>query len=109
MIERPAPTGASVAHAGAEAGGPVKAAAEPQIAAVTEAECAPHVLAGFGPDPALAPPAPPKFQDRPGPLYVPTVPRAAARRTPRAATTIEGIKYRVVFACCMQATETPTE
>jgi hypothetical protein len=107
MIERPTPAGAVVAHAGAEVGEAAITAPAPQLSAAFEAESAAHVLAVSGPDPALAPSAPPKFADRPGPM--PTVPRPSARRTPRASPGMESMKYRAVFACCMEATDTPTK
>jgi hypothetical protein len=109
MIERPTPAGAVIAHAGAEVGEAASAAPVPQLSAAPEAESAAHVLAVSGPDPALAPPAPPKFADRPGPRFEPTVPRPSARRVPRASPGMESMKYRAVFACCMEATDTPTK
>ena len=108
MIERPTPAGAGVAQAGAETREAANAAPAPAV--VPAAECGAHVLAANGPDPSLAPPvAPPRFMDRPRQPFEPTASRAAARRTSRAAMAIEGMTYRAVFACCMEATDTPTE
>jgi hypothetical protein len=108
MIERPASAGAGIAQAGAEVSEAAKAAAATPAGVAPEAERAPHVLAASGPDPALAPTAPPKFADRPGPRFEPTAPRASTRRTPRASPGMEGTRYRAVFACCREATDTPT-
>jgi hypothetical protein len=108
MIERPTPAGAVVAHAGAEVGEAAIIAPAPQVSAAPEAETVAHVLAVSGPDPALAPPAPPKFADRPGARLEPMAPRPSARRAPRASPGMESMKYRAVFACCMEATDTPT-
>jgi hypothetical protein len=107
MIERPAPAGAGIAQAGAEASEAAEAAPVPQVNAAPEAEGMSHVLAASGPDPALAPQAPPKFADRTGPRFESAAPRVDARRGPRAASRIEGTSYRAVFACCMEATDTP--
>ena len=109
MIERPTPAGAVVAHAGAEVGEAAIAAPAPQVSAAPEAESVVHVLAVSGPDPALAPPAPPKFADRASARFEPTAPRPAARRAPRASLGMESMNYRAVFACCMEATDTPTK
>ena len=109
MIERPTPAGAVVAHAGAEVGEAASVAPVPLVSAAPEAESVAHVLAVSGPDPALAPPAPPKFADRPSPRFEPTAPRPSARRAPRALPGMESMKYRAVFACCMEATDTPTK
>jgi hypothetical protein len=107
MIERPAPAGAGIAQAGAEASEAAEAAPVPQVNAAPEAEGMSRVLAASGPDPALAPQAPPKFADRIGPRFEPAAPRADARRGPRAASRIKGTSYRAVFACCTEATDTP--
>jgi hypothetical protein len=108
MIERPMPAG-GIAHAGAEERKAASAAAGPPASVAAEAERAAHVLAASGPDPALAPPVPPKFQDRPGPpRFDPTAPRPSARRA-HATPGMEGINYRAVFACCTEATDTPTK
>jgi len=109
MIERPTPAAAVVAHAGAEESEAAIAAPAPQAIAAPEAERAAHVLAVSGPDPVLAPPAPPKFADRPGARFEPTAQRPSARRAPRASPGMESLKYRAVFACCMEATDTPTK
>jgi len=108
MIERPTPAGASVAHAGTEIEAADIVAAPPPNAA-PEAQCASHVLAANGPDPALAPPAPPRFQDRPVSRFEAAGPRPSTRRTPRASARIQNMTYRAVFACCTEATDTPTE
>ena len=115
MIERPASAGAVIAPAGAEQGQVAQVTSAP-LASVpdpaspgTSAERTPTVLAGIGPDPALAPPAPPKLVDRASARLGHTTPRSGARATPRAITKVEGMTYRLVFACCLQATDTPTE
>ena len=108
MIERPTPA-AAVAHAGAEEREAAIAAPPPLASPAPEAERATHVLSASGPDPALAPPAPPKFPDRPSARFEPTAPRPPARRVPRASPGMESTKYRAVFACCMEATDTPTK
>ena len=110
MIERPTPAGAVIAQAGAEASevaapAPAASVADP-VAPGAVAERTPHVLAVSGPDPALAPSAPPRFPDRPGPRFEAAAQRPT-RRTPRAAAGMEGISYRAVFACCTEATDTP--
>ena len=108
MIERPTPAGAHVARAGGEIEAANVAATAPQSAA-PKAPRASHVLAASGPDPALAPPAPPRFQDRPGSRFEAASPRASSRRTPRASAGLPNTTYRAVFACCTEATDTPTE
>ena len=109
MIERPASAGASVAPAGAEHDEVAQATAAPVVSATPEAGRTPAVWAGIGPDPALAPPGPPKLADRTRARLGHTTPRSSARGTPRAITTVEGMTYRLVFACCLQATDAPTE
>ena len=115
MIQRPASAGASIAPVDAEQGEvsrttPVPPASLPDPASPgTSAERTPTVLAGIGPDPALAPPAPPKLVDRASARLGHTTPRSGARATPRAITKVEGMTYRLVFACCLQATDAPTE
>lgn len=106
MIERPTPGAAVVAQAGATEYEAADAAPVPPASAAPEAGRASHVLAASGPDPALAPTAPPKFADRPSPRFESTVPRPSARRVPRKPG-MEGMKYRAVFACCTEATDTP--
>ena len=113
MIERPAPAGAIVAQAGAEQAEVAMAAEAPQESAAPQAERAAHLLSAVGPDPALAPPAPPKFAKDPGPRFESAAPRAAPRRAPRSPTGtsptgMEGKRYRAVFACCREAKDTPT-
>lgn len=107
MIERPTPGAAVVAQAGAVESEAVDAAPEPPASAAPVAERPSHVLAASGPDPELAPTAPPKFADRPGPRFRSTIPRPSERRVSRKATAAEGTKYRAVFACCTEATDTP--
>lgn len=113
MIERPTPAGAVIAQAGAEASeaanvapAPPASVADPAVPGAL-AERTPHLLAASGPDPALAPCAPPRFPDRPGPRFEDAARRPTPRRTPRAAAGMEGMSYRVVFACCTEATDTP--
>jgi hypothetical protein len=112
MIERPAPARASVAQAGAEQAEAAVVAPAPMESAAPEAERAAHLLSAVGPDPALAPPAPPKFAKDPSAPFASAAPRAAPRRAPRAPTGsptgIEGKRYRAVFACCREAKDTPT-
>ena len=107
MIERPTPGAAVVAQAGVVENEAVGAAPEPPASAAPVAERPLHVLAASGPDPALAPTAPPKFADRPGPRFEPRVARPSVRRVARKPTVVEGTRYRAVFACCMEATDTP--
>ena len=116
MIERPASTGASIALTGAERGEAGVAAPAAPVGAPdgassgTPAERTPTVLAGIGPDPTMAPPAPPKLADRPRARLGHTTTRSGARGTLRATTTVKGMTYRMVFACCcLQATDAPTE
>jgi hypothetical protein len=106
MIERPAPAGAGIAQAGAEPSEAAEAAPVLQINAAPEAEGMSHVLAVSGPDPALAPQAPPKLADRRSPRFESTTSRPT-RRASRAAAGMEGVTYRAVFACCTEATDTP--
>ena len=106
MIERPTPAGAGVAQAGAETSEAASVAPAPPEA--PEAERTTHVLAANGPDPSLSPPAaPPRFTDRPRQRLESS--RASARRTSHATIGIEGMTYRAVFACCTEATDTPTK
>lgn len=107
MIERPTPARVGVVHAGDEAGEAANAAPVLPTSAAPEAEQTTHVLAASGPDPALAPPAPPRFADRHSPPFESTTSRPAARRASRRGPGIEGMNYRVIFACCMEATDTP--
>ena len=109
MIERPASAGASVAPAGAEHDEVAQATPAAVVSAPPEAGRTPAVWAGIGPDPALAPPAPPRLAERPGTRLGHTSPRSGARGTQRATTKVEGMTYRVVFACCFGATDTPTK
>ena len=113
MIERPAPAGAGIAQAGEELSEAARAAPLPQVKAAdpaapgTPAEGTSHVLAASGPDPVLAPPAPPRFAERRSPRFESTTSRPSTRRASRAAAGMEGITYRAVFACCTEATDTP--
>jgi hypothetical protein len=107
MIERPAPAGAGIAQAGAEASEAAEAAPVPQVNAAPEAEGMSRVLAASGPDPALAPQAPPRFADRGSARFESAATRSALRRATRVATGVETMKYRAVFACCTEATDTP--
>lgn len=113
MIERPATAGAGIAQAGAEVTEAAQAAPVPQgnaadpAAPGTPAEGMSHVLAASGPDPALAPPAPPRFAERRSPRFESTTSRPSTRRAPRTAAGMEGMTYRAVFACCTEATDTP--
>jgi hypothetical protein len=115
MIERPASAGASIAPAAAEGIEAANAAPVTRSAAPLEGERSVHVIAAIGPDPALEPdPGPPsaalpRLVERPTARYGHTAARPAARNTPRASTRIEGMSYRAVFACCTEATDTPTE
>jgi hypothetical protein len=112
MIERPAPAGAGIAQAGAEASEAARAAPVPQVNAAdpaapgTPAEGMSHVLAASGPEPALAQ-APPRFADRGSARFESAATRSALRRATRVATGVETMKYRAVFACCTEATDTP--
>lgn len=107
MIERPTPGAAVAAQAGAVENEAVVVAPVPPASTAPVAERASHVLAASGPDPALAPTAPPKFADRPSARFESAAARPSARRAPRAASRIEGMEYRAVFACCTEATDTP--
>ena len=112
MIERPAPAGA-IAQAGAEASEAALAAPVPQgnaadpAAPGAQAEGMSPVLAVSGPDPALVPQAPPRFADRAGARFESAGTRSASRRVARVYTGMETMKYRAVFACCTEATDTP--
>ena len=106
MIERPTSAGGGIAQAGAETSEAADVAPPPASAA-PEAERSIHVLAANVPVPALAAPAPPPVVDRPGPRFGSTAPRPSARRASRVAARAEGTTYRVIFACCMEATDTP--
>jgi hypothetical protein len=112
MIQRPASAGASIAPASAEQGEVALTTPALPVAPASPGTATPRtstVLAGIGPDPALAPPGPPKLADRTRARLGHTTPRSSARGTPRAITTVEGMTYRLVFACCLQATDAPTE
>jgi len=109
MIERPTPAAAGVAHAGAEASVAAGVVPAPPARATPEPERAPYVLAASGPDPSLAPPAPPRFTDRPSSRFEPTAQRTPARPAPRATIGTEDVSYRAIFACCTEATDTPTQ
>ena len=115
MIQRPASAVASIAPASAEQGEvalstPAPSASVPDpVSPGTPAARTATVLAGIGPDPALAPPAPPKLADRASARLGHTTPRSGARGTSRATMKVEGMTYRLVFACCLQATDAPTE
>ena len=121
MIERPAPAGAGVAPASEAASEAVEAAPVPQAGAPKRAGLAlppepPHVLAGREPEPALAPEpavpgAPPReFPDRTKPPFGPPRPRPTSTRgATRPPARTEHEKYRLVFACSREATNTPTK
>jgi hypothetical protein len=115
MIERPAAAMADVVRADAGGSEAVEAAPLPQVTAPGFPEPAPTsssapVLAGNGPDPALAPDTPPKFAERTRAQFGPPAPRAARMRVAtRVSTRTEHMNYRAIFACCTEATETPTE
>jgi hypothetical protein len=111
MIERPATATADVVRADAGGSEAVEAAPAPQVTAPPCPELAPTapVLAGRGPDPALAPDAPPKFADRQAQFGPPASRAARMRVATRVSTRTEHMNYRAIFACCMEATETPTE
>jgi hypothetical protein len=108
MIERPASRKASVTPAGDARTEADQAALAPPGSAPPAAERTPTVLAGMGPDPALAPPAPPRLTDSTRTRFGHERPRSAARST-RTVAGMEGMEYRAVFACCSEATDTPTE
>lgn len=119
MIERPASAAAGVAPAGGAGddggGGARQAAPEPlsSIPPIAEQapaqETAPHVIAGRGPDPALTATARPRLADRVSAQIGAAALRTNPRHAPRASHRVESMNYRAIFACCLQATETPTE
>jgi hypothetical protein len=109
MIERPATAGIRVAPA--VAGGTEAAQAAPAAFADVplEAGRSVHAIAGIGPDPALEPPVSDVFAERPNARFAHTAARPGARSSTRAPKGTERMEYRAVFACCTEATDTPTE
>lgn len=109
MIGRPAVAGVSVAPA--VAGGVEAAPAAPaaRAGAPLNAEPSTHVIAGIGPDPALEPPGTDVLAERPNARFAHTAARSGARTSTRAPRGTERMEYRAIFACCTEATDTPTE
>jgi len=82
----------------------------PPIAEPTPAlESAPHAIAGIGPDPALTATARPRLADRVSTQMGTAASRTSPRSAARASHRVENMNYRTIFACCLQATEAPTE
>jgi hypothetical protein len=106
MIGRPAAAGTIIvpAVAGGVEAAPTAPAA--RVGVPLEAEPA-HVIAGIGPDPALEPPVSDVFAERP--KFAHTAARSGARSSARAPRGTERMEYRAIFACCTEATDTPTE
>jgi len=63
----------------------------------------------MGPDPALTSTGPPRLADRVSAQTGPAAARSSPRPAQRASHRVENMNYRMIFACCLQATETPTE
>jgi hypothetical protein len=110
MIERPASAGTGIAPAAAEEVEAGMAAPAGLAVAPLEAERSVQGIAAIGPDPALEPPTSPGLAERTRARFAHTAARPGARSTTaRAPKGIERMEYRVIFACCTEATDAPTE
>ena len=109
MIERPASAGANIAPSAVQEIAAAIVAPATRAVAPLEAERSVHGFVGFGPDPALEPPASPGSAERNRARFAHTAARSGARSTARAPRGKKSMDYRVVFACCTEATDTPTE
>jgi len=117
MIERPASATSGVTGGESTGGVGDSGAVEtvlPPFSTPTFAEQAPshadapHPIAGTGPDPSLAA-GTPRPADRVSAQVGPVASRTSTRSAQRASHRVENMTYRAIFACCLQATETPTE